>query len=940
MRTPNFSVLIKKFFTIIPFPMFKMRPIALLFTAAFLFIASTVFGQITTNFSIDPSTPAPFPVGNKVFVRMNVSGFTNIESIQMPVVYDKNVLRFDSLDLPDMPGFTDTTAASHPVAGRVILTWFPSVSAFPSGYTLSNNSRLVTLCFTVLANGVSQVNLSNSVPFQPIEVKIKNGGFATVNFQNGGVSITGGDGVPPAPTYTGFKIIANQIYIQQGQRGCMPVTVNDFDNMLTTQYAMHWNPAVLQFDCNRAYNLPQLQDKIANPNNSTQVIAWEDPAAAGVNRADGAKIYEICFVAIGQPGQSSLITIDGIGLPPTAGSAEAYNAASQNVWAASGANGPTPIPDTIYILPASPTPGMVRYNAGKDTIQNPTTPSACVPISVDNFTTMTGVEFNLTYDNTKLTLQTPIATGGPLSTIASNFVTTTAGQIRFNWSNTNGISVPNGTTIFSPCFTSTQPSGTVVPIGFTTATCVGNTPTAGTGAFKKNVGGVPFAVTAGEVRIENSAFSVTTTPQGQICPGSNTGVVNTTVQNGTPQSYLWNTGATSATLSNVGVGTYTVTVTSTMGQTATSSTSVNGTTGINLPVAGVTQPTCFGLSNGSITTAASGGSGALTYQWSNNATTANLSNIGQGVYTITVRDAQNCSSTQTVNVPGPQAVTLPTGNITVNPVNCFGTNTGSITVTPMGGMPGYNYLWNNNANTATINNLGANTSYTVTISDSKGCTTVSTLITVPGPASALNATFGTKTNVGCQGSSTGSIAISATGGTPGYVYTWRNMANNNIVSTAQNPTGLPAGTYNLTITDTKGCTTTLNNNVTIDGPASALALNTPTTTGADCFGQNTGSIQLNFAGTGWGNPQVTWSPSIPGGANPVNIPPGNYSASITDAGGCTITQAVTVAGPAADIAYDNQPSVSNLTCSNSGDGGIVISLTGGNVVIALLGTVA
>jgi hypothetical protein len=107
---------------------------------------------------------------------------------------------------------------------------------------------------------------------------------------------------------------------------------------------------------------------------------------------------------------------------------------------------------------------------------------------------------------------------------------------------------------------------------------------------------------------------------------------------------------------------------------------------------------------------------------------------------------------------------------------------GSVVITPAGGTPGYTI-------TPAQTGLAAGT-YTFTVTDSKGCTaTTSVTITQPPPITTTQAV----TNVTCNGASNGSVVITPGGGTPGYT-----------ITPAQ--TGLAAGTYTFTVTDSKGCT--------------------------------------------------------------------------------------------------------------------------------------
>ncbi|ULQ58046.1 SprB repeat-containing protein [Flavihumibacter rivuli] len=142
-------------------------------------------------------------------------------------------------------------------------------------------------------------------------------------------------------------------------------------------------------------------------------------------------------------------------------------------------------------------------------------------------------------------------------------------------------------------------------------------------------------------------------------------------------------------------------------------------------------------------------------------------------------------------------------------VKCFGESTGSIALSVSGGTPGYTFVWKNAANetVSTVEdpaNLPAGV-YTVTVTDANNCTTTA-VVTIGQPTEGLSAS-GVPTDVKCFGESTGSIALSVSGGTPGYTFVWKNAANET-VSTVEDPANLPAGVYTVTVTDANNCTTT------------------------------------------------------------------------------------------------------------------------------------
>jgi large repetitive protein len=156
----------------------------------------------------------------------------------------------------------------------------------------------------------------------------------------------------------------------------------------------------------------------------------------------------------------------------------------------------------------------------------------------------------------------------------------------------------------------------------------------------------------------------------------------------------------------------------------------------------------------------------------------------------------------------------------------------SSNLTVTGGTAPYTYLWSNGATTEDLTNVVAGT-YNVTITDANGCTTTASG-TVTQPAAALAGTT-TTTPVLCFGDATGAVNLTVTGGTAPYTYLWSNGA------TTEDLTNVIAGTYNVTITDANGCTTTASGIVT--QPAAALA-GTTTTTAVLCFGDATGAVTL------------------------------------------------------------------------------------------------
>lgn len=191
-------------------------------------------------------------------------------------------------------------------------------------------------------------------------------------------------------------------------------------------------------------------------------------------------------------------------------------------------------------------------------------------------------------------------------------------------------------------------------------------------------------------------------------------------------TYLWSNGSITNSISNVPTGIYTVTVTSGT-CSATQSVSVGQNTSMASTISG-TGTSCTNPNAGSINLEVSGGTPGYTYQWSNSQSTQDISGLSAGTYTVTITDDAGCQIINTFTVEAPES---PTAIATVVNESCKELDDGSVNITVSGGTGPYTYLWNNGAITEDIEDLNDGT-YTVTITDSEGCTTTQTATVLPG----------------------------------------------------------------------------------------------------------------------------------------------------------------------------------------------------------------
>lgn len=394
------------------------------------------------------------------------------------------------------------------------------------------------------------------------------------------------------------------------------------------------------------------------------------------------------------------------------------------------------------------------------------------------------------------------------------------------------------------------------------------------------------------------------------CNGATTGTATATPVITSAYNYAWSNGGTTSSISGLTAGTYSVTVTDpSSGCTATQNVTLTEPSGMTIS-SSATQPSCANRSNGAIDISVSGGNSPYSYSWSNGATTQDLNSVPAGTYTVTVTDGNGCTKTNTTTLSNSYAVTI---SASATQVNCFGQNSGSITTSVSGGVSPYTYSWNTGSTSNALSNVVAGT-YSVTVTDQNGCTAISSA-NVTQPAAALSLSH-TATQVNCFGQSTGAISTSVSGGTSPYTYTWNTGATTSGIS------NLSAGTYTVTVTDSRGCTASQSG--TVSQPLAALnASSSPTP--VNCFGQSTGSISLNASG-GTTPYSILWSNGSTS-QNLINLPAGTYTASITDTRGCTSVTTSIVTQPSAALSAN--ATAASVACFGGNSGSVTLSVSGG-----------
>ncbi|MEX0813215.1 MAG: T9SS type B sorting domain-containing protein [Chitinophagales bacterium] len=364
--------------------------------------------------------------------------------------------------------------------------------------------------------------------------------------------------------------------------------------------------------------------------------------------------------------------------------------------------------------------------------------------------------------------------------------------------------------------------------------------------------------------------------------------------------YEWTSGLVGDTISDLDAGTYSVTATDQNGCTFIDSIEISEPVPDTILV-DVIDASCFG-EDGSATVNPTFGNPPYTYLWSDSSTAPSV-NIPAGDYSVTVLDSSGCGQLGVFSISEPGEIIIAAQ---LNDVNCIDDSSGNIILSVIGGNGSpYSFTWNPNVSANDTASSLAAEDYSVTVSDQNGCETDSSFSLNEAQPLELTATT---TDLLCYEDSSGSIVANVPAGTPPYDFT----VTDNGLDFVHDPNGhfnsLAAGTYDLAVLDSNGCTDTIS--VVIGQPAPLSSLfeiqNAP------CKGQAQGQIIISNDG---GTPAYTFELSSGASNNNgifSNLSAGDYSLSITDANGCLLTDSFTINEPDTGFSISVSPEYDTL----------------------------
>jgi gliding motility-associated-like protein len=918
-----------------------------------------VFGSLgvpPTNRPLSVTTSThQIPVSSKVCVGVTAQDFTNLTKAQWTMKWDSTIIKYDSITKLNTTlglNLTNFTTTQALVNGRLT---FNFTSATPK--TVPTGDTLFKLCYTAIGANNTSTTVSSLSAGAVITRSIS--GIltsTTLNATNGTVTIKN----PAAPGRLTFS--AQNTSGNVGDTVCVRVYLKNFKDLIFTKWGMRWDSTKLSFIKGRLQNATLGVDSLVLPNpaplatytsplnrftykpaiSGSLTFFWDDPSTNGVTFTDDSTLmYDVCFKLIGASGTTSSVYFDRY---PT--KFEIYD---KNV-----------IP-VICI----PTKCDIDFIAGSVAINGVVIP----PI------TLSGVKTDVTCNagnDGKVVLTSGGGTGtftyawtGPVGftpAITKDISTLKAGKYYVTVSSGSATPKVDSFVIDEPakiviatkaivdvkCFGQATGSVTLTVSGGTAPyTYLWSSTETSANLSAKASGTYYLTVTDSKGCIAkdtsiilqpSAALSVTPAITNVKCNGGKDGAIALTVVGGTsPYTYAW-TGpngftATTKDIATLFAGDYLVTVTDSKSCAQTSGPlTVTQPLAISVSTPTITNTGC-GTTVGAISITPTNGTAPYSFAWTgpNGFTSANqnISGLAAGSYTVKITDANSCMITSTPITVSSSGLSL---NVTpsITNIDCNGNTNGAIALTVSGGSNNFTYAWTGpNGFTSTSKDLTGLKAgnYTVAITDVNNatCSFNPPAYTITEP-SALTVSTPQITNITCKGAATGIVSITVNGGTPQYSYAWTGP---NLFQALNTPviSNLIAGTYNVTITDSKGCQKTASAIVT--EPATSISFGSPTITNVLCFGTTTGKIVVATNG-GTAPYTYSWknaSGTVVGSAATLdNVGAGVYRLDVSDANGCLKTSSdFTITQPASAVSISETIGRANDACNGS----ITLVVTGG-----------
>ncbi len=847
------------------------------------------FGQVMTDASGE--------TGEEVCLTVSACGFNDIISVQYSINFDPSLLQFSGTQNYNLPGLGPGLFNGNNSAGWVAFSWGDSLGV---GVTVPDGDPLYDICFNIVGAGGNVADVTFTDNPTVIEVVDANSNGMHIGFDSdpGQVTITGSSG-------SAVTVVASSEAAPAGDVVCVQITGFNFDSIVGMQYSMHWDTAVIQYASigNFAPFLTtnNFNDDPSFTDGGTLTFQYDGPPG-GNSVNNGDTLYQVCFDVVGEVGEVSPFTFDGI--PTTMEVTQVVDGSEIVVPLFTQSGDVTVLGEGLLTITAS----MEEVCPG-DTVY--------VDFRAVNFNEVEGMQYDMRVDTDLLEYIDVINKAPDLIAMQVNQVPD--GDIRLLWSDSQGgsVSLPGDTLLYSLCFVAIGADGTSSDVTWDYDFII---------EIVGPDGAIPHQLVDGSVTITDNAcdgITVSGTTTDVACFGENTGAIDITVSGATPPiTYAWEATNGGSGLdpdaedqSGLTAGTYSVTVTDNQSLTATESFTITEPGSALSASIAPTAATCNGGSDGSATANPTGGTAGYSYLWSvGGLTTQTITGLSAGQVCVTVTDNNGCTTSACENIGQGPAI-----NVSFNTVNSeCNSNTGSLTANPSGGAgPTWSYEWTGGQTSQTISGLAPG-SYSVTVTDGNNCTTVAsaTVGTLAGPNVQI-----AMTQTSCNDTEDGELTANPSGGVPGYTYEWSEGGQ-----TTATITGLPPGNYTVTVTDDAGCSTVEQGTVTSPDPVSPNASVDSDYNGEDisCNGGSDGEATADPSG-GTAPYSYLWDHNNLTTQTISGLPEGDYTVTVTDDNSCTAVQTVSLTDP---TGLSLNVNITHETSSGN-DGSINLTVSGG-----------
>ncbi|PHN06878.1 cohesin domain-containing protein [Flavilitoribacter nigricans] len=846
--------------------------------------------------------------GTQVCMDVTVQDFTDMLGMQYTINYDPAVLQFESITNTNLTGLTAGGNFGNPSPGKITVFWFDQAV---SGITLPDDTRIYSICFTVLDEAPTSITLGDDPT--AIEFSDLNSSGA-IDYSLCGGSVNGGGGTGGNNCeLSGFGVGLGNITADQGTEACIDFTVQDFDLITGLQFTINYDPAVLEFQNVSSIDLPDMSagGNFGNPSPGKITVFWFHQATTGVTKDDGSVIFSVCFNVLQTTGTS--ITLS-----------DSPTAIEFSQFGESGAIEYDICPGSVNMVTGT-APIISNAQVNPTTCNNTTDGS--VTLTVDG-------GGNYTYQWSKGTANGNTVTGlssGPVSVTVTDTGSGLSTTETYTITSPTAITV-NANIVQVSCVGENNGSIVITASGGTGNLTYAWSPGGGTSSSLNNLAPGSYGLTISDANACTTAFgpyaitepsapiSVSETVVGVDCASDETGSITVAVSGGTPEYRLDWSGSlldNVLTQNNLSAGTYSLTVTDARNcsevfqftvESANPAIQITAVP-VNIPEGG----------SGAVSVTASGGTGSFSYSWSGpngfSTTSEDLTGLTTpGEYCLTVTDAAGCTERICVRIGRELVIS----NFVITQP-CDGGSNGGIDITVQGGVSPYTFNWTKsgtNGSFSTDQDLSGITSgtYSLTVTDANN-ESINGSFEVTGTALQIEAAITTT----APGSTTGAIALDIPNDAGSYTLVWDNGATTETIS------NLAIGQYCVTITFAGGCTFEECYQVT-DEPFSIVSLNG---TDAGCAGDTDGSVSLqvkggvkpyslNMAGSNYTSNNGTFLVE--------GLAPGVYDLEISDAGGASEDRQITI-GESTSLTYD--AIIVHDTEDSGCTGSITLQISGG-----------